>query len=97
MTDAFIYDAVRTPRGKGKKDGALHSVKPVNLMAGLLRAVQRRNDLDTAQVDDIVLGCVTPVGDQAPISPRPRRWWPTGTNRLPACRSTVSAPPAWRR
>ncbi len=45
MTDAFIYDAVRTPRGKGKKDGALHSVKPVNLMAGLLRAVQRRNDL----------------------------------------------------
>ncbi|MBG4920076.1 acetyl-CoA C-acetyltransferase [Pseudomonas aeruginosa] len=64
MTDAFIYDAVRTPCGKGKKDGALHSVKPVNLMAGLLRAVQRRNDLDTAQVDDIVLGCVTPVGDQ---------------------------------
>ncbi|MBG6792846.1 acetyl-CoA C-acetyltransferase [Pseudomonas aeruginosa] len=64
MTDAFIYDAVRTPRGKGKKDGALHSVKPVNLMAGLLRAVQRRNDLDTAQVDDIVLGCVTPVGAQ---------------------------------
>ncbi|MBG6505743.1 acetyl-CoA C-acetyltransferase [Pseudomonas aeruginosa] len=64
MTDAFIYDAVRTPRGKGKKDGALHSVKPVNLMAGLLRAVQRRNDLDTAQVDDIVLGCVTPGGDQ---------------------------------
>ncbi|HBO4006069.1 TPA: acetyl-CoA C-acetyltransferase [Pseudomonas aeruginosa] len=64
MTDAFIYDAVRTPRGKGKKDSALHSVKPVNLMAGLLRAVQRRNDLDTAQVDDIVLGCVTPVGDQ---------------------------------
>ncbi|HDQ4744526.1 acetyl-CoA C-acetyltransferase [Pseudomonas aeruginosa] len=64
MTDAFIYDAVRTPRGKGKKDGALHSVKPVNLMAGLLRAVQRRNDLDTAQVDDIVLGCVTSVGDQ---------------------------------
>lgn len=64
MTDAFIYDAVRTPRGKGKKDGALHSVKPVNLMAGLLRAVQRRNDLETAQVDDIVLGCVTPVGDQ---------------------------------
>ena len=64
MTDAYIYDAVRTPRGKGKKDGALHSVKPVNLMAGLLRAVQRRNDLDTAQVDDIVLGCVTPVGDQ---------------------------------
>ncbi|MFV3306770.1 acetyl-CoA C-acetyltransferase [Pseudomonas sp. NY15181] len=64
MTEAFIYDAVRTPRGKGKKDGALHSVKPVNLMAGVLRALQQRNQLDTVQVDDIVLGCVTPVGDQ---------------------------------
>ena len=64
MTEALIYDAVRTPRGKGKKDGALYSVKPVDLMAGLLREVQRRNQLDTAQVDDIVLGRVTPVGDQ---------------------------------
>jgi acetyl-CoA C-acetyltransferase len=64
MTEAYIFDAVRTPRGKGKKDGALHSVKPVNLVAGLLRALQQRNSLDTRQVDDIVLGCVTPVGDQ---------------------------------
>jgi len=64
MTEALIFDAVRTPRGKGKPDGALHSVKPVNLMAGLLSALQARNQLDTAQVDDIVLGCVTPVGDQ---------------------------------
>ena len=64
MTEAFIFDAVRTPRGKGKKDGALHSVKPVDLVAGLLRALQVRNGLDTSQVDDIVLGCVTPVGDQ---------------------------------
>ncbi|MGH8355337.1 MAG: acetyl-CoA C-acetyltransferase [Pseudomonas sp.] len=64
MTEAFIYDAVRTPRGKGKKDGALYSVKPVNLIAGLLRALEARNQLDTSQVDDIVLGCVTPVGDQ---------------------------------
>jgi acetyl-CoA C-acetyltransferase len=64
MTEAFIFDAVRTPRGKGKKDGALYSVKPVDLVAGLLRALQVRNALDTRQVDDIVLGCVTPVGDQ---------------------------------
>lgn len=64
MTEAFIFDAVRTPRGKGKKDGALYSVKPVNLVAGLLNALQVRNNLDTSQVDDIVLGCVTPVGDQ---------------------------------
>ena len=64
MTEAFIFDAVRTPRGKGKKDGALYSVKPVDLIAGLLKALQARNKLDTSQVDDIVLGCVTPVGDQ---------------------------------
>ena len=64
MTEAFIFDAVRTPRGKGKKDGALYSVKPVDLVAGLLKALQARNNLDTSQVDDIVLGCVTPVGDQ---------------------------------
>jgi acetyl-CoA C-acetyltransferase len=64
MTEAFIFDAVRTPRGKGKKDGALYSVKPVDLVAGLLKALQVRNTLDTSQVDDIVLGCVTPVGDQ---------------------------------
>lgn len=64
MTEAFIFDAVRTPRGRGKPGGALYSVKPVNLMAGLLTELQVRNHLDTAQVDDIVLGCVTPVGDQ---------------------------------
>jgi acetyl-CoA C-acetyltransferase len=64
MTEAFIFDALRTPRGKGKKDGALYSVKPVDLIAGLLKALQARNNLDTSQVDDIVLGCVTPVGDQ---------------------------------
>ncbi|NUU37440.1 acetyl-CoA C-acetyltransferase [Pseudomonas sp. C2B4] len=64
MTQALIFDALRTPRGKGKADGALHSVKPVNLVAGLLRALQERTSLDTRQVDDVVLGCVTPIGDQ---------------------------------
>ncbi|WP_110947702.1 acetyl-CoA C-acetyltransferase [Pseudomonas bohemica] len=64
MTEAFIFDALRTPRGRGKADGALYSVKPVKLVAGLLSELQLRNHLDTAQVDDIVLGCVTPVGDQ---------------------------------
>lgn len=64
MTQALIFDAIRTPRGKGKADGALHSVKPVNLVAGLLTALAQRTGLDTRQVDDIVLGCVTPVGDQ---------------------------------
>ena len=64
MTQALIFDALRTPRGKGEADGALHSVKPVNLVAGLLTALQQRTSLDTRQVDDVVLGCVTPIGDQ---------------------------------
>ncbi len=63
--EAFIYDAIRTPRGKGKKDGSLHEVKPVDLVVGLLDAVQERNpSLDVNRVDDVVLGVVSPVGDQ---------------------------------
>jgi acetyl-CoA C-acetyltransferase len=63
-TEAYIFDAVRTPRGRGKKDGSLHSVKPISLLITVLHALQERNSLDTAQVDDIVMGCVTAVGDQ---------------------------------
>ena len=62
--NAYIYDAVRTPRSKGKKDGSLHEVKPVALGAGLLRELQRRHDLDTSKVDDVVMGCVMPTGEQ---------------------------------
>ena len=64
MTDALIYDHLRTPRGKGKKDGSLHQATPVWLLRGLLQGLQRRLALDTALVDDVVLGCVTPVGEQ---------------------------------
>src|SRR5690554_2629409 len=63
-TEAYIFDAVRTPRGRGKKDGSLHRVKPISLLTTVLEALQERNQLDTAQVDDIVMGCVTAVGDQ---------------------------------
>lgn len=64
MTEAYIFDAVRTPRGKGKKDGSLHQATPVHLLSQLLQALQQRNRLDTSLVDDVVLGCVTPVGEQ---------------------------------
>ncbi len=64
MSEAFIYDHVRTPRGKGKKDGSLHQAAPVWLLRTLLQALQQRLQLDTALVDDVVLGCVTPVGEQ---------------------------------
>ncbi|GAB2860533.1 acetyl-CoA C-acetyltransferase [Pseudoduganella ginsengisoli] len=62
--EAYIYDAVRTPRGKGKKDGSLHGVTPLRLAETALRALAARNRLDTALVDDVVLGCVEPVGEQ---------------------------------
>ena len=64
MPDAFIFDADRTPRGRGKKTGSLYTVKPVDLLAQTLRALADRNALDTEQVDDIVIGCVTQTGDQ---------------------------------
>ncbi len=64
MTEAWIYDHLRTPRGKGKKDGSLHQASPVWLLRTLLHALQQRHALDTALVDDVVLGCVTPVGEQ---------------------------------
>ncbi len=64
MSEAYIIDAIRTPRGKGKKDGSLYEVKPISLLTGLLNELQHRHQLDTSKVDDIVLGCVTPVSDQ---------------------------------
>jgi len=64
MTDCFIYDHVRTPRGKGRSDGALHEVPPVDLATTVLAALRDRNGIDTAIVDDVILGCVEPVGDQ---------------------------------
>ena len=67
MVQAFIYDAVRTPRGKGKKDGSLHEVKPVDLLAGLLVKLQQRHDFDPAALDDVVMGVVSPVGEQGSV------------------------------
>ena len=64
MSNAYIFDHVRTPRGKGKKDGSLHQASPVWLLRTLLNAIRERSQLDTALVDDVVLGCVTPVGEQ---------------------------------
>jgi acetyl-CoA C-acetyltransferase len=63
MTDVFVYDHVRTPRGKGKSDGALHEVTALELATTTLRAIKARNGLDTSLVDDVVLGCVDPVGE----------------------------------
>ena len=62
--NAYIYDALRTPRSKGKKDGTLHEVKPIDLGAGLLRELQKRHDLDTSYVGDVVMGAVTAGGLQ---------------------------------
>ena len=65
MTEAFVYDAIRTPRGRGKNTGSLHGTKPVSLVVGLLEELRKRNpDLDTSRIEDVVLGCVSPIGEQ---------------------------------
>src|SRR5690349_21233368 len=65
MTEAFVYDALRTPRGRGKATGSLHATKPISLVGGLLDELRKRNPgLDPAAVEDVVLGCVTPIGEQ---------------------------------
>ena len=70
-TEAYVFDAVRTPRSKGKKDGSLHEVKPVDLVVNLLNALKERNPgLDTSQIDDLVMGIVSPVGDQGAVLPK---------------------------
>lgn len=64
MTEAYIYDHVRTPRGKGRKDGSLHEITPIQMATQVLEGIRDRNDLDTSLVDDVVMGCVSPVGEQ---------------------------------
>jgi acetyl-CoA C-acetyltransferase len=64
MADCFIFDAVRTPRGRGKKDGALHEVTALELATQALKAIANRNAFDTAELDDVIMGCVDPVGEQ---------------------------------
>ncbi|MFY3384850.1 acetyl-CoA C-acetyltransferase [Paracidovorax sp. MALMAid1276] len=70
MTEAYVFDALRTPRGKGKKDGTLHEVKPIDLLVGLLTELQARHRFDTAAVDDVVMGIVSPVGEQGAVLPK---------------------------
>jgi acetyl-CoA C-acetyltransferase len=84
MNEAFVYDAVRTPRGRGKKGGALHAVRPVDLARQVLVAVRERNQLDTRHVEDVILGCVTAIGERGPTSPRPRRCSRNTTRRSAA-------------
>ena len=64
MTEAYIYDAIRSPRGKGRKDGSLHEVTAVRLSAEVLNALKARNDLDTTSIEDVIWGNVTQVGEQ---------------------------------
>ncbi len=64
MTDAYIYDHVRSPRGRGKQDGSLHAVTPIALTTQVLQALRDRNQLDTSLLDDVIMGCVAPVGEQ---------------------------------
>ena len=64
MTDVYVYDAVRTPRGKGRPDGKLHEITPTDLASQVLSSVRERNNLPENSVDDVYFGCVSPVGEQ---------------------------------
>ena len=70
MTEAYIYDAVRTPRGKGKKDGSLHEITPLNLSVQVLQALRDRNNIDSKEIEDVAFGCVSPVGEQGAVITR---------------------------
>ncbi len=70
MTDAYIFDHVRSPRGKGRPNGALHEVRPIDLASQVLAAVRERSELDTSRVDDVIFGCAAPVGEQGSVIPR---------------------------
>jgi len=70
MTEAFVFDAVRTPRGKGKSDGSLHEITPVQLATQVLESLRDRNRLDTALVEDVAMGVVSPVGEQGAVITR---------------------------
>ncbi len=70
MPEPYIYDALRTVRGKGKASGALFEVRPLDLLTSCLRDLQQRNNLDTSLVDDCIVGCVTPIGDQGAVIAR---------------------------
>ena len=70
MADAYIYDHVRSPRGKGRPNGALHEVTPIDLATQILGAIRDRSELDTSRIDDVVFGCVSPVGEQGSVIPR---------------------------
>ena len=70
MTDAYIYDHVRSPRGRGRPNGSLHEVTPVDLTAQVLSSIRDRNELDTSRLDDVVMGCTAPVGEQGAVIAR---------------------------
>ncbi len=70
MSEAYIYDFVKTPRGRGKPTGSLHEITPIELLSHVLKALKDRNDLDPTLVEDIITGTVSPVGEQGAVMPR---------------------------
>ncbi|EUA30265.1 thiolase, N-terminal domain protein [Mycobacterium xenopi 4042] len=95
--EAFIYEAIRTPRGK-QKNGSLHEVKPLDLVVGLINELRRRfPDLDENMISDVILGVVSPVGDQGGDIARTAVLAAACPTPPAGCSSTGSAPPGWRR
>ena len=97
MPEAFIYDARAHAARRGKPDGALHEVPTVRLAATALEAIRDRNGLDTHLVDDVILGCVDPIGEAGGDVARAAVFAADYGDTCRACRSTASAPPASMR
>lgn len=95
-TEALIFDAVRTPRGKGKKDGALHHLSPLHLMAATLRALETRNGLDTSELEDVILGCAEGVHDQGANIARSAVLAAGFSEKVPGTTVARFADPGWR-
>jgi len=97
MPEAYIYDHVRTPRGRGKPDGALHEVTALALATAPLKALKQRNDIKPGSIDDVVLGCVDPVGEAGGDIARMAALSAAMATTCPASRSTGSVPRASTR
>ena len=97
MTDAFIYDHVRTPRGRGRPDGSLHEISSVQLAKTVLRALADRSELDTSLIDDVIMGCAQPVGEQGGNIARAAVLWRITPKPSRGSKCTASAPQRSRR
>ena len=97
MAEAYLYDHLRTPRGKGRPDGGLHTVSPVDMLAQVLINLRDRNELDTSLVEDVIAGCGSPIGEQGSAIGRSACLAADYASTTPGNKSIVIVLPGWKR